>query len=52
MTTEDVNYYTHGTAANPQSHQWRYLGRVAQAYRCGICQLQVTKTALKENTDA
>jgi len=52
MTTTAVNYWTHGTDANPRSHEWRYLGRAAQAYRCAICQLQVTKGELKAATDA
>jgi len=52
MTTEKINYWTHGTAANPQLHQWRYLGRRAQAYHCVVCDLRVSKADLKENTDA
>lgn len=46
-----VNYWTHGPANNRRPHEWLYLGRVKQAYYCRICQLQVTKAALKEGTD-
>ena len=52
MTSEKVNYFTHGTDANPRQHEWQYLGRVAQAYRCNVCQLRVSKAELKANTDA
>jgi len=52
VTTEKVNYWTHGTDANPRPHEWRYLGRVAQAYQCSICQVRVSKLELKANTDA
>jgi len=52
MTTETVNYWTHGSGASVRPHEWRYLGRVAQAYRCAICQLEVTKADLKAATDA
>jgi len=52
MTEEKVNYWTHGTGANPQAHQWRYLGKRLQVYHCVVCQLRVTKAALKEATDA
>lgn len=51
MTTE-VNYWTHGTDANPRPHEWRYLGRREQVYHCMVCQLRVTKGELKANTDA
>ena len=51
MTTKTVNYWTHweGEAARP--HEWRYLGRVAQAYVCSVCHLRVTKAELKGGTD-
>jgi len=52
MTTSAVNYWTHGSDANPRPHEWRYLGRVAQGYQCTVCQLRVTKGDLKANTDA
>jgi len=52
MTNAIVNYWTHGSGANEKPHNWRYLGRVAQVYHCVVCQLRVTKSALKENTDA
>ncbi len=52
MTTETVNYWTHGTANAQRPHEWIYLGRTAQAYHCRICQLRVTKSDLKVNTDA
>lgn len=52
MTTETVNYWTHGSGAAVRSHEWRYLGRVLQAYQCVICQLRVPKPALKAATDA
>jgi len=52
MTENDVNYWCHGTNSNPLPHVWRYLGRVAQAYQCTVCQLRVSKGELKANTDA
>lgn len=52
MTTETINYWTHFTGKDARPHEWRYLGRVAQAYQCAVCQLRVTKGALKAATDA
>ena len=52
MTSEDINYWTHGTAANPRPHEWRYLGKAKQAYHCPVCQLRVSKADLKGATDA
>jgi len=52
MTSESINYWTHGAAANPQAHEWRYLGRLSQTYHCVVCDLRVTKAALKGATDA
>lgn len=49
---EKVNYWTHGPATNKRPHEWRYLGRVAQAYQCAVCELRVSKGDLKEATDA
>lgn len=51
MTTE-IDYWVHDTTVGPKPHQWRYLGRVAQAYQCILCQLRVTKSELKAATDA
>ena len=51
-TDEKVSYWTHGTGNAKRPHEWRYLGRLAQAYQCVICELRVTKAALKEHTDA
>jgi len=50
--TSDTNYYTHGTGAAKAPHAWRYMGRVAQAYICTVCQLHVSKADLKAATDA
>ena len=53
MTTEQVeNPYTHGTGTAKRPHDWRYLGRKAQAYRCAVCQLVISKAKLKAETDA
>ena len=52
MTTETVNYWTHGPANNERPHEWRYLGKLTQAYHCTVCQLRVTKAELKKATDA
>jgi len=52
MTTEGQSYWVHGSANNRQPHQWRYLGRKAQAYHCIVCDMRASKAALKENTDA
>ena len=52
MTTKTIDYWSHGTDANPRPHEWRYLGRVAQAYHCVGCQLRVSKAEMKANTDA
>jgi len=54
MTTEAEvkdTLWTHGTGAAKRPHEWRYLGRVAQAYVCVVCQLRTSKAALKEATD-
>lgn len=51
MTTDEVNYHTHGSGNGIRAHQWRYLGRKAQAYVCVECRIRVTKAALKEATD-
>jgi len=32
-------------------HDWIYRGRPSQLYRCRVCDLIVTKAALKEHTD-
>jgi len=47
-----IDYWAHGTATSARPHEWRYLGRVAQAYHCGLCDTRVTKADLKANTDA
>jgi len=52
MTTETINYWTHGTGNGKRPHAWRYLGKVAQAYMCMECELRVTKGELKGATDA
>lgn len=33
-------------------HDWEYLGKALQAYRCNACDLRVSKAALKGATDA
>ena len=50
MTDAIINYWTHGDP--PQAHEWRYLGRKLQSYHCVICDLRVSKAALKGATDA
>lgn len=50
MNSTDVSYWTHGDP--PVAHEWRYLGRVAQSYHCILCDLRVSKAALKRATDA
>lgn len=52
MTTENQNFWTHTTGAGAAPHQWRYLGKVAQAYHCVVCDLRVSKAKLKRETDA
>lgn len=52
MTTEGVNYYTHGTGNARRRHDWRYLGKEKQAYVCMECELRVTKLELRAGTDA
>jgi len=52
MTTEKLNYWTHGPATNKQPHEWRYLGRIAQTYQCRVCEMRVTKAELKGATDS
>jgi len=32
-------------------HEWRYLGRKSQMYRCGVCLGTITKGILKKETD-
>ena len=52
MTAETINYWTHGTGANVRPHEWRYLGKKAQAYHCVVCQMRVSKAVFKEATDS
>jgi len=55
MTSEAetaINYWTHGAGSSLRPHDWRYLGRIKQSYHCIMCGLRVTKTALKDATDA
>jgi len=52
MTSEPVNYWTHGSGNAKRAHAWRYLGRVSQTYMCVECELRVTKSELKAATDA
>jgi len=44
--------WTHDVDGITRPHEWQYLGRVRQEYRCAICQYVVTKTLLKAETDA
>jgi len=34
------------------AHHWSYLGKDAQAYQCDECAARITKSDLKEATDA
>ncbi len=53
MTTDAaINYWTHPSGDGDVAHEWRYLGKKAQMYHCVVCQLRVSKAALKEHTDA
>jgi len=52
MTTELVSIWTHDVDGIVRPHEWQYLGRKAQKYRCTICQHTVTKVELKAGTDA
>ena len=52
MTSETESIWTHGTGVAKRPHEWQYLGRVAQSYRCVVCQLTVGKSELKAKTDA
>ncbi len=48
----DARFCARGPDEDRPPHQWEYLGRVKQAYRCRICPVQLTKSQLKEATDA
>lgn len=37
---------------NGELHDWEYLGRTVQAYRCRGCQVKVSKADFKAATDA
>lgn len=55
MTPEEVadhRFCARAVDEDRPAHQWEYLGRVAQAYRCRICPVEVSKAKLKEATDA
>jgi len=51
MTTEPgpIDFYY---CPDKKKHQWEYRGRREQKYRCWECALIVTKSQLKEATDA
>lgn len=49
-TEAKPSYWTHGDP--PQVHDWQYLGKIAQAYRCAVCGIRVSKVDLKKETDA
>lgn len=40
------------TCSTGGCHEWSYLGGLAQAYRCNKCGGLLSKTDLKEATDA
>jgi hypothetical protein len=39
------------TCPNGEPHEWQYLGKTAQAYRCKRCQIVSSKADLKTATD-
>lgn len=57
MTTETPGgfgdpIWSHDVDGTVRPHEWQYLGRKAQAYRCVVCLKRVSKAELKEGTDA
>ena len=52
MTADAESIWTHDVDGVSRPHEWQYLGRKAQAYRCWVCQVTVTKSELKAKTDA
>lgn len=52
MVAETTSIWTHDVDGTVRPHEWQYLGKKAQAYRCAICQHRVTKAELKAGTDA
>lgn len=52
MTPADYRFCGREIEEDRPAHQWEYLGRARQAYRCRICPMQVSKAKLKEFTDA
>jgi len=43
--------WTHGEGAAEYPHQWAYLGKGLQTYRCWVCQMRVSKATLKAQTE-
>ena len=52
MNDPQLDYYRCPENAGGLAHDWIYRGKVAQSYRCRRCGVSVSKTALKEHTDA
>jgi len=52
MATELASIWTHDVDGIVRPHEWQYLGKKAQSYRCAVCQVVVTKAHLKAETDA
>lgn len=55
MTTEEAitfDIWDCGTATRRGPHEWAYLGKVAQKYRCNRCHEIVTKAVMRELTNA
>jgi len=54
LTTQAVNTAVESPwrcAGLTTPHEWRYLGRKSQSYRCGVCLGLITKGSLKKETD-
>lgn len=48
-TTNEVDFRR---CKSGEKHDWEYLGKVASAYMCNLCDLRVSKAALREATNA
>ena len=52
MSTEADIMRSFWRCESGEKHDWEYMGKTAQVYRCRGCQLRVTKAEMKQATDA
>lgn len=52
MVEGDTTLWTHEVDGVVRPHEWMYLGKTLQRYRCRICLQGTSKADLKAATDA